>query len=69
MPMLFMEKADVAKIYFLSHFNSTNNVYSFKYIYKPDDESAQLLTSTRGLDIVKVQLNAFKKILSQSALR
>jgi hypothetical protein len=60
----FQEKTDVAKIFFVSHFDKAKNNYCFKPIYKPEKESEWIYLSDKKYAIVKKQFDAFKQLLA-----
>lgn len=60
----FQEKTDVAKIYFVSHFDESKKSYCFKPIYKPEKESEWIYLDNKKYGIVKKQFEAFKKLLA-----
>ena len=60
----FEEKTDVAKLYFVSHFDQSRNHYCFKPIYKPEKENEWIYLGDRKYNIIKKQFDAFKQLLA-----
>ena len=60
----FEEKTDVAKLYFVSHFDKADDHYCFKPIYKPEKRAEWIYLSDKKYAILKNQFDAFKQILA-----
>ncbi len=61
----FEAKEGVATIYFVSHFEQSDDSYCFKWIYDPEAEEEWIQVGAQTkYDIVKKQFDAFKQLLA-----
>jgi hypothetical protein len=64
----FEKDTDVSKIFFISHFDKNKNAYIYKYVNRPDDETAEIVIDDTGqFSLIKEQLDNFKQLLMTKA--
>jgi len=60
----FEDNTDVSKIYFISHYEPQSDSYYYKYVNKPENKLDFIQISEEKFNIIKIQLDAFFKLLT-----
>lgn len=63
----FQGKGDVCKLYFFSHFSKQDDVFSFKYVNKPEDP--QFKVSAQKYPLIKAQFEAFASFMFHKSMK
>lgn len=62
----FLDKTDICKIYFFSHYSKQASIWFYKYVNKPDDPRWEITEESHPL--IKPQFDAFAEHILQQNL-